>query len=213
MTEDIPAGDISTGGLSAEGVSTGDIRAEQNSTVSPAPGRPRRMLWIVLPVALTAVLLLLLLATRDSAAERRAGSPLLGDLAPEILGTTTAGQSFDLDHWRGRWVLVNFFSTNCVPCVIEHPELLAFHRAGGDAEIVSVVFDDDPQQVAAFFETNGGDWPVLAYGSGATAIAYGVTGVPESYLVAPSGQVVWKAIGGISAAAVAAVIAEFTVPA
>ena len=164
--------------------------------------RRRRAVWIALPVAVAIGLLVLVLATRDSASVRNASSPILGKLAPPVVGITTAGESFDLDDWRGRWVIVNFFQSTCVPCIMEHPELVAFserHAPAGDAEIVSVVFDDSVDNVRRFFEANGGDWPVLVEGGSEAAIAYGVTGVPESYLVAPSGAVVWKQLGGVTA--------------
>jgi cytochrome c biogenesis protein CcmG/thiol:disulfide interchange protein DsbE len=171
----------------------------------------RRTVWIALPLAVAAALLVMVLATRDSAIERNASSPILGGLAPPVMGATVDGEPFDLDQWRGRWVIVNFFSTTCVPCIIEHPELVAFaerHAAAGDARIVSVVFDDTAENVQEFFAVNGGNWPVLASGAGAAAIAYGVTGVPESYLVAPSGVVVWKQLGGVTADGIDNVIAE-----
>lgn len=177
----------------------------------PAPRRVAA--WVALPVAVAAVLLTVLIVTRDPAAERRAASPLVGGLAPSIVGTATDGQPFDLDDLRGRWVVVNFFSTFCVPCIAEHPELVAFsrsHAAAGDAALVSVVFDDTAANVEAFFEENGGDWPVIADDSGRVAVAYGVTGVPESYMVAPSGLVVWKYLGGVTAAGLDSVIAQLT---
>ena len=187
--------------------------AEMSDLSRPAPDGRRRAAWVALPVAVAAALLVLVLATRDSASERNASSPILGGLAPAVTGVDTDGEPFDLDGWRGRWVIVNFFSSTCVPCVIEHPELVAFHErhaATGDAEIVSVVFDDSPANVEEFFAANGGDWPVLVEGARTAAIAYGVTGVPESYLVAPSGVVAWKQLGGVTAAAIDDVIARLT---
>lgn len=173
------------------------------------PGRGPKAYWIALPVVVAALLLTLVMATRDSALERGASSPLLGGLAPSVTGETTDEETFDLDDWRGRWVLVNFFSTTCVPCIIEHPELVEFaqrHSGAGDARIVSIVFDDSERNVREFFAKNGGDWPVLAQGAGAAAVSFGVTGVPESYLVAPSGIVVWKQLGGVTADAIDSVI-------
>ncbi len=172
-----------------------------------------RAVWIVLPVAVIAALFVLLLGTRDSAPERNRSSPLLGALAPAVVGETIDGDPFDLDDWRGRWVLVNFFSSTCVPCVVEHPELVDFsqrHTATDDARIVSVVFDDSEDRVAEFFAVHGGDWPVLAEGATAAAVAYGVTGVPESYLIAPSGMVVWRQLGGVTADGIDAVITQLT---
>ncbi len=182
---------------------------ELTGAALPGRGRGRGAAWVALPVAVAAVLLVVLLATGDPAVQRRARSPILGDLAPAIVGTTTTGQPFDLDTLRGRWVVVNFFSTTCVPCIVEHPELVAFsqsHARTGDAAVVSVVFDDSAANVKAFFARNGGDWPVIADGAGRVAVGYGVTGVPESYLVAPSGLVVWKYLGGVTAAGLDSVI-------
>ena len=181
---------------------------------APVPGdreTDRGTAWIVLPVAAAAALLVLVLATRGPVSGRGSSSPVLGGLAPALVGVTMTGEPFDLDEWRGRWVIVNFFSTGCAGCVVEHPELVDFHErraAADDARIVSVVFDDSVGRVREFFMAHGGDWPVLAEGAGAAAVAYGVTGVPESYLVAPSGVVVWKQVGGVTADGMDDVIAR-----
>jgi cytochrome c biogenesis protein CcmG/thiol:disulfide interchange protein DsbE len=53
--------------------------------------------------------------------------------------------------------------------------------------------------VQKFFADNGGDWPVLANGTGALALDYGVKGLPESFLIDPAGTVVAKFEGGITA--------------
>ena len=147
-------------------------------------------------------MLLVLLATRDPSSEREVRSGLLGDLAPTLAGPTIDGGTFSIDDERGRWVVVNFFSTTCIPCIEEHPELVEFqerHSATDDATIVSVAFDDSAANVTRFFEDNGGEWPVLVEDTGGIAVSYGVTGVPESYLIAPSGIVASKFLGGLRA--------------
>lgn len=188
-----------------------DADPDLDDAGDPAEEEPGRR-WRIfgLPVSVVAagalgvvmVLLIVVLATRDPAADREADSPLLGRPAPRIEGTTALeGRPFDSATYDGRWLVVNFFATWCLPCVQEHPELVAFQEAqrdAGQANVISVVFEDDRASVERFFDRNGGDWPVVLAPS--TVIAdWGVQGVPESFVVDPSGTVRYKLIGGVTA--------------
>lgn len=174
------------------------------------PRHPAR--WVAVGLAVVIALLVALLATREPASTRLADSPLLGRAAPALAGPSlVGGEDFDLTDERGRYVLVNFFATWCVPCVREHDDLRQFaeaHAAAGDVRVVSVVFDDKPADVAAFFEDQGGTWPVIANEGGRATIDFGVTGVPESYLVGPEGVVRAKIIGGIDAGRLEALLSD-----
>jgi cytochrome c biogenesis protein CcmG, thiol:disulfide interchange protein DsbE len=174
------------------------------------PRRGRTGLVISLVVAVLAVGFVWVLATREPGTDRQADSRLIGQAAPRVTGETLDGETFDLDDHQGRWVVVNFFATWCVPCQQEHPELVRFdeaHRAAGDARVVSVIFDDSTDDARAFFERNGGDWPVVL-DDGSIANDYGVARVPETYLVAPNGRVVTKLIGGVTQDGLDSIIAE-----
>ena len=167
-----------------------------------APRRPRTVLWTAVAVGLAMAVLVGILATRDPATTRLAESPLVGQAAPEIVGEPVLNGDFSLAANRGRWLLVNFFATWCVPCRQEHDDLLSFsrrHQAAGDASVVTVVFKDRQRDVERFFDERGGEWPVVDDPDGTTALQYGVSGIPESYLVAPTGVVVAKIVGGVQA--------------
>jgi cytochrome c biogenesis protein CcmG/thiol:disulfide interchange protein DsbE len=169
--------------------------------VAEAPPRRRTGLIVSAVVAVLAIGFVAVLARSDPATDRRRESPLVGKVVPPLAGETLDGGNFDIDGQQGRWVVVNFFATWCVPCRIEHPELDAFdqeHRRAGDAVLVSVLFDDDPASARTFFERNGGDWPVVLDSDGLIASAFGTPKVPESYLVTPGGRVAAKFTGGVT---------------
>lgn len=179
----------------------------------PEPEAPRRTaVWIAAPVAVVLVFFIVLLATRESGDVGFASFDLKGEIAPAIVGTTIGGDSFDLDDHRGSFVVVNFFQTTCIPCRIEHSELVAFQETyapSGFATVVSVAFDDTPSNIRDFFAEFGGDWPVIATDTGPIAVSYAVPLVPESVLIAPTGEVIDKLLGGIRQADLEAVIAQW----
>jgi cytochrome c biogenesis protein CcmG/thiol:disulfide interchange protein DsbE len=177
-----------------------------------AGGGPRTAMLAASVVAVLVALLVAVLATRAPSTERVTRSPLIGHLAPAIAGTTLDGEAFDLSSHRGRWVVVNFFATWCIPCIEEHPELRAFdeaHAATGDASVVSILFDTEPEAARETFAEQGGDWPVVIDDEGAVGVAYGVARVPESFLVAPDGTVVQRLVGGVTRAQLDELLAQY----
>lgn len=170
----------------------------------------RRAPIIAAVVLVVVVAFIIVLAGSDPDGRPASPSPLLGRQAPEIVGLTVGGVGFDLGEQRGRFVVVNFFATWCTPCIREHPELVEFEQRQGaeGATVISVVYDDRADDVAGFFEDNGGDWPVVLDPDGRTALSYGVSGIPESYVVGPDGTVVAKLIGGVTADDLVRVVTE-----
>lgn len=152
-------------------------------------------------VGLSMVAAVALIAFGRSDGDSAEASRAVGKIVPELQGTTLAGEPFDIDALRGRWVVVNLFATWCVPCQVEHPELVAFdeeHRRLGDVSLVSVVFGDEDDDVRAFFAERGGSWPVMGQDYSSVIIDFGATGVPETFLVAPNGIVVERILGGVT---------------
>ncbi len=147
----------------------------------------------------------------------RPSTDLLGERVPAVQGQPldlqrgipSDSDPYDIDALRGQWVLVNFFATWCGPCIQEHPELVQLERWGsenGELSLVSLVFQDDPNDVAAFFRERDGGWPVLADSD--VAVRFQIAQVPESFLVDPDGRVVGHFVSGIEAAEVLGVMGQ-----
>jgi cytochrome c biogenesis protein CcmG/thiol:disulfide interchange protein DsbE len=160
-----------------------------------------------LAVGAVVLLLVVVLATRKPPEDAR--NPLVGRRVPALAGTTIHGDTVDIDSFRGKWVVVNFLASWCTGCLAEHPDLVRFAREHrDDAQIVGVGFNDSPQNLQTFFQEHGGDWPVLLSESNRVAVDFGVTAVPESFVVAPNGRIVaWSE--GVTLAWLNQVIAEF----
>ena len=142
-------------------------------------------------------------------------SPLVGEPAPsfalELLpgdGRESSSSPVSLEGLRGRVVVLNFWASWCVPCIQEHGELDATHRAYADAgvAVVGVLYQDRPAAANRFLRELGGDWLQLVDPQARVAIDYGVYGVPETFVIDQAGRISYKETGPVTAARLAQVI-------
>ena len=112
-----------------------------------------------------------------------------GRLAPDLTLVKPDGAARRLSGLRGKAVLLHFWATWCPPCREELPGLLALGRdlsRDGGLEVVAVTLDEDWAGVRSFF---GGDIPseVVQDKSNQSTHIYGVSALPDTYLVDPDG--------------------------
>ena len=115
-----------------------------------------------------------------------------GDAAPTTALPQLEGNgSESLTDYKGRWVLVNFWASWCLPCRAEAPALEAFQQQHGGPRFTVLGIDtqDLSGDARAFVERYGLSYPQLRDGNGDNADEYGTTGVPENFLVDPKGKV------------------------
>ncbi len=165
---------------------------------SDPKGRVRRTATIV-GVLLLAFVGLLVALVAVSGDDATAQSRLLGRQAPVVSGTSLGGDFVTSQDFDG-WLVLNFFALWCPGCIREHPELVKLEQWGAEnnLEILAVVFDSTNfDDIAAFFDDNGGDWPVI--NSATVASDYAVARIPETFLISPDNSVVERFQGEITA--------------
>lgn len=143
-------------------------------------------------VVLAAVLALLGLLTYGLLS-KGGDSLAIGDRAPDREMTHLYGTGDGrIADYRGHWVLVNFWASWCEPCRTEAPALESFWRAnhGGGAIVLGVDVDDASDDARSFAREFHLTYPLLRQGDGdQIKQSYGMTGLPENFLVDPSGSI------------------------
>ena len=177
------------------------------------PGARRIAPFIALAVAIALGGLFVVLAGSKGGKDETVSSALIGLPAPTSTGTRLDGKPFDLSLRKGSWVVLNFFDPDCVPCVNEHPELIALRaqqaQTTDGAELYTIINQGSNEQVADFFAANGGDWPVVSDPTGSISSAFGVAQVPETWIIDPNGIVRARYAGEVTANGVSALLQQF----
>lgn len=103
----------------------------------------------------------------------------------------------------GRVTIVNFWASWCTPCIAEHPYLTELAKVSG-APLYGINYKDKPDNARRFLERYGNPFTAVgADAGGRTGIDWGVTAVPETFLVDGRGTVIYKHTGPISPEAIA----------
>lgn len=143
----------------------------------------------------------ILLASGLGGDPRELPSELVGEPAPRFaLPRLGGGGSLALASLRGQVVVVNFWASWCLACRDEHPDLLGAwerYRERG-VVLVGIDFEDTEEAALAYAEEMNGDWPLVTDPGSRTAIAYGVFGVPETFVIARDGTITAKKVGAVT---------------
>lgn len=148
--------------------------------------------------------------TRDP---RQIPSPLPGREAPhfalpvfatgEGLLRREVGDTISLPELAGKTTVVNFWASWCLACRDEHEDLSETARAysAQPVQFVGVLYNDRPAAGLSWIQGMGGQsYPSVTDAGSKMAIDYGLYGVPETFIIDPSGRIAYKHIGPISSA-------------
>jgi cytochrome c biogenesis protein CcmG, thiol:disulfide interchange protein DsbE len=149
----------------------------------------------------------LMTALNALAAERPAVAELLKALnlsgypsviqPPEFSGLTADGQRVSLASLQGKVVLLNFWATWCLECRAEMPVIERMHREFSvqGLAVVGINAREGTTSIREYAKELGLTFPLILDPKGTINAAYGVVGLPTTFLIGRDGRPVALAIG------------------
>lgn len=119
------------------------------------------------------------------------------------------GENLTLAELKGRPVVLNFWASWCVSCREEALELQAYWQSmQAEVLVVGVAIQDEAESALLFAQRYGKTYPLGLDVDGKVSIDYGVSGVPETFLIDRQGIIRHKEIGPVSAAMLKGLVAK-----
>ena len=150
----------------------------------------------IAPLLIFAILALLFFVGMKGSQSDELRSTLIGSSAPEITQVPLDGYPAVTpeDLRLGKVTLVNFWASWCPPCRAEHPKLMELAASG--LPIIGVNLKDDAGDAAAYLKSSKNPFISIAFDlKGRTAIDWGVTAPPETFIIDRTGKVVFRFAG------------------
>ncbi len=133
-------------------------------------------------------------------ARQNAAPPSSGNNAPNFAVTTFDGEEISLDDLAGNVVVVNFWASWCVPCEDEAPILQETWEEYQDENFVllGITHADIRRDSLEFVDEYGLTYPNAPDPASRIYDEYGLTGVPETFIIAPDGTLAYTLRGPLS---------------
>lgn len=122
----------------------------------------------------------------------------IGSTPPDFELTDVNNNRIKLADFKGSVVLVNFWATWCGSCVEELPSLeRMFRQLSGESRfrVVTILYKDDLQRATGYMLQNGYTLPVYINPDSSAEKTFGITGIPETFILDKKGVLRHKVIG------------------
>lgn len=125
------------------------------------------------------------------------GKVKIGAQIPEISEKDTSGNDFKISSLKGKFILIDFWASWCVPCLQQVPELKrVFNKYGGkNFAILSISIDDDKSKWIQAIKRENLNWfniSDLKATEGPAAQVFNIREIPQLFLIDPDGKIVAK---------------------
>lgn len=116
--------------------------------------------------------------------------------APDFTLVALDGTPYTLSDLQGDWIILNFWATWCGPCVEEMPVLQAISQNyASTLTLLGINQGESADKVQAFQADHSLSFPLLLNPDHQTLMAYQVISLPQTIVIAPNGEIVWRQFG------------------
>lgn len=123
---------------------------------------------------------------------------LVGSQAPDFTVQDT-DRKVSLHDYRGKIVILNFWSAHCAPCIAEMPSLVQLQKRMGDKiTVVGVAVDTENDEYHAFLRKHSIDFLTVLDSAKSSYNLYGATGYPETTIIDRNGRVLRKFVFAVN---------------
>lgn len=119
--------------------------------------------------------------------------------APGFTLSDLEGKSHNLNQYKGKWVVLNFFATWCPPCREEMPEFVEYAQSHKDIIFLAINLKEQIQKVESFAQEYKIPFPILLDADGEAANLYKVRAIPVTVIIDPEGKVKDITVGSVYA--------------
>jgi peroxiredoxin len=152
---------------------------------------------ILLIIFIAGIALTYFLSEKEETVKRKAS---IGLSAPDFELKDIDGKIWRLSDLKGKVVLINFWATWCDSCKEENPsfqKLIESEKDNSNFVAVTILYNDSAQNAVSYLKNNGFTFNVLIDDK-RTSTNYGITGVPETFILSKRGTLERKIIGPMS---------------
>lgn len=150
------------------------------------------------PFVIVALLLVVLWKELASDRTTRFEEGIVGDKVPSFQVPNLNGVgTISEQNLAGQVIILNFFASWCSACRIEHPMLMKIKNEY-HIPVIGIAFKDDPKDTREYLKQEGNPYAQAGYDmNGDMAVDFGIYATPETFVISPAGNIVYKQIGAI----------------